>query len=145
MGLGIFIVVQMGRPKDTPPRRRFAKNRTLSSGDTRRKCPVRDESRAHYARDSSGQLRRILDLVNRAIRRGVIGSHRDGGYDNSTRKIGGLGGRDGSLKTDAATIRNGSRIMLVVASGRIVLLGLITAGKNANLFCKAHHRMREKN
>lgn len=35
------------------------------------------ESRAHYARDSSGQLRRILDFKNRAVWNDLTGSNYD--------------------------------------------------------------------
>lgn len=58
---------------------RVASVRTAISDNTGRYARSGKESRAHYAHDSSGQLRRIFDLVNRAIGRGFIRPQQDDG------------------------------------------------------------------
>lgn len=140
-----FHVCPMWLPESHISKAAVASDRTASSGNTGRQARSGNESRAHYARDSSGQLRGILNLVNRAIGRGFIRAQRDGCDRASRGKRRVFARHDGSVETDtAATTRSRGRIVLVAAIRRFGLLGLIATRKDSDFLGKTQHRLRKK-
>jgi hypothetical protein len=101
---------------------------------------VSRESRAHYARDPSGQLRRIIDLANRAIGHGVVGFQHQ--IDQNISNGDGIGINGCQIHGEA--VRLWTLTLLTGISGILMLLGMDSTADKPCVLCKAEHRLRKK-
>lgn len=119
-------------------------NPSLKLVGTGQSARVRRESRAHYARDPSGQLRREIDLVDRAIRDGVIVFQHQIGENVSNGDTNGISSYHSGVRMHGAALRLRTLTLLTGISGILMLLGMDSTADKPCVLRKAEHRLRKK-